>query len=1211
MNQQRGRRFRSAKDAELAEAKARSKGETLPKEARFDSNCITPGTPFMCRLDNALRYFIQQKISTSKSWRNCKVILSGHETPGEGEHKIMEYIRYMKASEGYDPNTRHCLYGLDADLVMLGLCTHERHFSLLREEVKFGKKAAKAVGVAHQRFFLLHLSLMRDYLEQEFIVLKETMNVPFDIERIIDDWVLMVFLVGNDFIPNIPNLHINTNALPLLYNAYIQVMPKLDGYINEQGYLNLERLQTYMESFAEFDRDYFSSHYEDLKFLETKQKFDDRNDDTFGGNQALMDLVKETEFEFDSSPDDDDEFSNSDEDHDFEKEFYQHRRDYYVNKMKYDDMTPEVLAEQTKCYIEALQWTLSYYYHGVQSWNWFYPHHYAPFISDIRNFKNLKIKFEMSRPFLPFQQLMSVLPAGSRDHVPESYKELMISPYSPVIDFYPQNFDTDLNGKKQEWEAVVLIPFIEEKRLLDALAPLDKYLSPDEKARNVHGPMYVYTYSKKSHGQLEGPLNFPSIGNLMCEEKQVFRDEIQVPKNKLVHGPAAGSLKNVYYNGFPTFKHLQFKSELRRQAVQVFDQPSRDDNMIIKVENYSSDMRLEELGQRFLNKNVYVGWPHLMEARVVRITDEKHSFNGKMESTDPQRWRMETQQIRDHHHNRMGIDVGDISFIVHVQRVSGEEYKLHQESKIFKLIKTYDQQEICYPLQCIVTDITSYRKRYQEELPFTVAFKNGTEIFMLANPYYGSFGEVTDTSIFEKSGRLKIMLTVPQEPDFDEAQKLHDKCTGSYMSAYHAATMIGISDNALNRITGSVFVISGSKREISFQEASKVNIGLQMKFPKQNEELYGYTKKDTRFWLYSEKAVSVVQEYYCKYPVIFEILSKRTGQNTNYFESDFFSVTNGEQSISALTKFIAQLPHQKAPRVQIGSEYLDKEVVDMVKKEVANIKNAPMKKITMQVKPTLIYSPKLCQKTTKAPDTAANYDIFDRVVVAKESEKYSIGMKGTVVRISKVKDLNPVRQEWKNKEDTYCEILFDSTDEISRFHIDNLINITYGLNINPNKPVKENKKEVKIKPTEPKPPALTQSFASALKNQNDVSKNFAKVWNQLKSEPEKIGTSSVPVIVAPMCLPKPPEEWLKSPKKEEKSEEEIKNTEFNANAFFESFKKLGIQSNSNGPKNFAGNPNFPKPQQQPSHQGDMKFFKNNQNDQVSFFLMISQIRIRL
>lgn len=40
---------------------------------------------------------------------------------------------------------------------------------------------------------------------------------------------------------------------------------------------------------------------------------------------------------------------------------------------------------------------------------------------------------------------------------------------SPILDFYPVTFDADLNGKKQDWEAVVKIPFIDEKRLLQAM----------------------------------------------------------------------------------------------------------------------------------------------------------------------------------------------------------------------------------------------------------------------------------------------------------------------------------------------------------------------------------------------------------------------------------------------------------------------------------------------------------------------------------------------------------------------------------------------------------------------------------------------------------------------------------------------------------------------------------------------------------------------
>lgn len=83
MNQQRGRRFRSAKEAEKMEAEALKKGEQLPKEARFDSNCITPGTEFMARLHEQLKYFVNEKISNDTLWRKCDIILSGHEVRNE------------------------------------------------------------------------------------------------------------------------------------------------------------------------------------------------------------------------------------------------------------------------------------------------------------------------------------------------------------------------------------------------------------------------------------------------------------------------------------------------------------------------------------------------------------------------------------------------------------------------------------------------------------------------------------------------------------------------------------------------------------------------------------------------------------------------------------------------------------------------------------------------------------------------------------------------------------------------------------------------------------------------------------------------------------------------------------------------------------------------------------------------------------------------
>uniref|UniRef100_A0A665V7T0 5'-3' exoribonuclease 1 n=1 Tax=Echeneis naucrates TaxID=173247 RepID=A0A665V7T0_ECHNA len=478
MNQQRGRRFRSAKEAEEKIKKALDKGEVLPTEARFDSNCITPGTDFMARLQEQLKYFVHNKISTDKLWQNVHVYLSGHETPGEGEHKIMEFIRSENAKPGHNPNTRHCLYGLDADLIMLGLTSHEPNFSLLREEVRFGgKKSQKRITAPEETtFHLLHLSLMREYIDYEFSDLKNHIGSDYDLERIIDDWILMGFLVGNDFIPHLPHLHINHDALPLLYKTYISILPSVGGYLNENGHLNLRNFEKYLEKLAEFDREHFSEVFVDLKWFESKV-----------GNKYLNEaagLAAEKE-------------AAKEEDDIFETEFRQYKRTYYMTKMGVDVVSDEFLAKQARCYVEGIQWILHYYYHGVQSWSWYYPYHYAPFLSDIRNISGLKLTFELGKPFMPFQQLLAVLPAASMELLPQCYRHLMTSESSPIIENYPLDFKTDLNGKQQEWEAVVLIPFIDERCLLAAMEPCNSKLTKEENARNCHTECIVYTYDSE------------------------------------------------------------------------------------------------------------------------------------------------------------------------------------------------------------------------------------------------------------------------------------------------------------------------------------------------------------------------------------------------------------------------------------------------------------------------------------------------------------------------------------------------------------------------------------------------------------------------------------------------------------------------------------------------------------------------------------------
>lgn len=80
----------------------------------------------------------------------------------------------------------------------------------------------------------------------------------------------MGFLVGNDFIPHLPNMHITNGALPILYKAYMDVLPTLDGYINEGGTLNLKRFEAFIVKLSCIDIDTFTEKFADLKWFQAK-----------------------------------------------------------------------------------------------------------------------------------------------------------------------------------------------------------------------------------------------------------------------------------------------------------------------------------------------------------------------------------------------------------------------------------------------------------------------------------------------------------------------------------------------------------------------------------------------------------------------------------------------------------------------------------------------------------------------------------------------------------------------------------------------------------------------------------------------------------------------------------------------------------------------------------------------------------------------------
>lgn len=1106
MNQQRGRRFMSARTAEEQLQTLIRKGGKIPAEEPFDSNCITPGTIFMSELQQALSAWLSTKVEKDTGWKHIRVYLSGHDCPGEGEHKIMDFIRHERSLEGYDPNTKHCMYGLDADLIMLGLCSHEPHFSLLREEVKFGRSKSKKSGVSSPyrinpnqiKFHLLHLSLLREYLSWEFHSLKATLPFPYDVDHVVDDWVLMGFLVGNDFIPHLPHVHIHEDALPLLYQTYIQVLPTLDGYINESGILHLKRFEIFLKAFAANDRRYFLQKCEDERYLRSKtgnyletknsraeedlspasSRYDraetteeSLNDEAafVSSDESEIDAVNPTaqipdgglqsasvlleEFSSEESSDDDklcsaimavqlremdDKLFENDIENCWTKtvknSFRRHKRDYYRDKMKFGNITKSELRDQAEGYVRAVQWNLHYYYRGCVSWNWFYPHHYAPYISDVVDFSDMDITFELGEPFKPFEQLLAVLPTASSECLPPSLRELMCNKESPIADFYPTEFLTDLNGKKNDWESVVLLPFIDEKRLLSAMESKMPLLTPEEKSRNSFGNILVFTPSCTDCSK--------------CSKLPI--DAFHLDPQCVKWGLLPNVKLDVYFPGFPTMKHLPHSAELKQVNAKVFNQESKRPSMVLSVKKRDEfGKNVMDVAKNIIDKEVYIDWPILKLAVVDCLWAggrkytrkdgliEEFNLNDEEKDVMSSTLRSEKERLL----SRFAIDVGQCDTIVFVRRFVGINY-IVQNGKLRprnQWSSSNNVSPVLLPL--IVTNLIVEHNRRLQEISVAHAYPKHSKVFAML-PSWQGFGYPALVDSVDNDGRVRLTVSIWPTVDLGHLRDSYEEMRMQWMNCFEAGRRIGVDGRLLSRITGTVFLLveRSQDEEGSSPLRETINIGLSLKLSRKNQEVPDYTRRlENGYWQYSILCLQLLNSYKKKFRDVFSFLEKADTTDDVYRASDIWkNKVKREERVEELKKWLASVPTQDIEKQDGGVEYADRFIIGHIENA---IKQVPKKRWVFRkcsVNPNVLYRAELYEGKS-CPDSDADFKLLDRVVHCVQGTGIPFGLQGTVVGL------------YSTKVDVLFDQEFNSGYKIrgmlnsgARLSKSSLINISYG-----------------------------------------------------------------------------------------------------------------------------------------------------------------------
>ena len=607
------------------------------------------------------------------------------------------------------------------------------------------------------------------------------------------------------------------------------------------------------------------------------------------------------------------------------------------------------------------------------------------------------MNFTLGQPFRPYQQLMGVLPDRSKQIVPAVYHDLMTNADSPIIDFYPRDFELDKNGKKMEWEAVVKIPFIDEERLLSAMSPRDSALSQIEKDRNEFGVSLKFSYSPDTSYTYPSSLVgiFPDLPNCHCVEN-IF-DLPTMDGLDLHVGLMEGvKLGETALAGFPSLKTLPHTGTLGFHSVNIFQQESRNESMVITMSDAEKRSNAEAAKAR-LGQRVHVGYPFLSEAKIVRVSDEMFSYTLPETGSGPpiatphgpqelQIWHKKADRIESVYSKRLGMIIGPVESLVHVDMLKG--LKKTDEGASIKEYAQISGIEVDYASQMVVDEVFSEDQRFIEKaaLPIEEELPKGTRAFFLGDFSYGRPLEVVGHS----SNRANIWVsTAKVKPrEFGREIAMDAERNAPYTPSYAVARMLSLNPLVLSKITSAFQVIL---------EDGRINLGLNLKFEAKKLKVLGYSRRTDGGWEFSHHAIELIKQYMLNFPDFIAGI-QRNPQGKDYDATDFYPADQAKTKMKEIQAWLKSIESKSFQKVPLEAEQLDSDTVHRIEQAADeavrnNPEGASQNKRVNGVPRNGLLKPSDAEHRL----SHQRFTLGDRIVYVQDSGRVPIATHGTVV----------------------------------------------------------------------------------------------------------------------------------------------------------------------------------------------------------------------